>query len=55
MPAPARKWDTHEIKAELNRKGWTLTRLALENGLHESACRRALSSSCLAGALVIAK
>lgn len=55
MSAPARKWDTHEIKAQLNRQGWTLTRLALENGLPENACRRALNSSNLAGALVIAK
>jgi Ner family transcriptional regulator len=49
------KWDNPAIKAELERRGWTLTRLALENGLHESACRRALHSSCHAGAMVIAK
>ncbi len=50
-----RKWDNPAIKAELERRGWTLTRLAQENGLHESACRRALHSSCRAGAMVIAK
>lgn len=49
-----RVWDTHEIKAELARRGWTLTRLALENGLPENACRRALSASCLPGAEAIA-
>jgi Ner family transcriptional regulator len=53
--ATRKEWDTHAIKAELARRGYTLTRLALDNGLHESACRRALSSSCLPGALVIAK
>ena len=51
----AKTWDNHEIKAELARRGYTLTGLALENGLHESACRRALSSSCQSGAMVIAK
>jgi Ner family transcriptional regulator len=55
MAATARKWDTHEIKAELARRGYTLTQLARDNGLPENACRRALSSSCLPGALVIAK
>lgn len=49
------KWDRHSIKAELARRGYTLTSLALDNGLHESACRRALHSSCLPGAQVIAK
>lgn len=49
------KWDRHSIKAELARRGYTLTGLALEHGLHESACRRALHSTCLSGAQVIAK
>ncbi|MBL8575087.1 MAG: helix-turn-helix domain-containing protein [Hyphomicrobiaceae bacterium] len=48
-------WDNHEIKAELARRGYTLTGLAIDNGLFESACRRALTGSCKAGALVIAK
>lgn len=49
------KWDRHSIKAELARRGYTLTGLALDHGLHESACRRALHSTCLSGAQVIAK
>lgn len=48
-------WDNPAIKAELERRGHTLTGLAIANGLHESACRRALSSSCLPGAMAIAK
>lgn len=52
---PTRVWDTHEIKAELARRGWTLTGLAIEHGLPENACRRALSASCRAGAEVIAE
>lgn len=47
-------WDTHEIKAELARRGYTLTGLALKNGLHESACRRALLGASHPGAMAIA-
>ncbi|MBT9292694.1 MULTISPECIES: helix-turn-helix domain-containing protein [Hyphomicrobiales] len=50
----SRKWDNHEIKAELARRGHTLTGLALDNGLHESACRRALWGTCQPGAMAIA-
>lgn len=49
------KWDNPAIKAELERRGKTLTGLAIENGLHESACRRAMKSSHYAGAMAIAK
>ena len=49
-----RVWDNPAIKAELERRGYTLTGLAKVRGLHESACRRALHSSCLSGALAIA-
>ncbi len=34
-----REWDWHSIKAELHRRGMTLTRLATLNGLDPSACR----------------
>ena len=50
-----RVWDNPAIKAELERRGYTLTGLALSRGLHESACRRALHSSCLPGAIAIAE
>lgn len=50
----SKTWDNPAIKAELERRGYTLTKLALEKGLHESACRRALHSSCLPGAIAIA-
>lgn len=49
------KWDRHSIKAELARRGFTLTKLAEDNGLYESACRQALDGRSLAGAQVIAK
>jgi len=49
------KWDRHSIRAELNRRGFTLTGLARDNGLYESACRQALDGRCLSGAQVIAK
>jgi len=35
----SKKWDWHSIKAELHRRGMTLTRLAVMNGLDPSACR----------------
>lgn len=49
------KWDRHSIRAELNRRGFNLTRLALDHGLYESACRQALDGRSLAGAQVIAR
>lgn len=47
-------WDNPGIKAEVERRGYTLTSLARSRGLSENACRRALSSSCLPGAQAIA-
>jgi Ner family transcriptional regulator len=49
------KWDRHSIRAELSRRGFNLTRLAIDAGLYESACRQALDGRSLAGAQVIAK
>ena len=37
-----RKWDRFAIKAEIHRRGKTLTELALEGGADPSACRVAL-------------
>lgn len=36
---PKKVWDKHGIKAELHRKGMTLTRLAEENGLNANTFR----------------
>ena len=35
-------WDRHAIKAEIHRRGKTLTQLAIEGGADPSACRAAL-------------
>jgi Ner family transcriptional regulator len=51
----AQKWDRHSIRAELARRGFTLTGLALDHGLYESACRQALDGRSLAGAQVISQ
>lgn len=39
--SPAR-WDRHAIKAEVHRRGMTLTGIARDAGLAENACRKAL-------------
>ncbi len=36
------KWDRHAIKAEIHRRGMTLTRLAEQAGAEPSVCRAAL-------------
>lgn len=48
------KWDRHAIRAEVHRKGLTLTGIALDAGLAESACRRALLGMSRPGALALA-
>lgn len=35
-------WDRHAIRAEIHRRGSTLTNIALDNGLGASSCRVAL-------------
>lgn len=40
--AEANGWHPEDIKAEVRKKGTTLTQLALDNGLGESLCRLAL-------------
>lgn len=37
-----RAWDRYAIRAEIHRRGKTLSALATENGLEPSACRVAL-------------
>lgn len=46
-------WDRFRIKAEVHRQGKTLTEIALEAGLAESACRMALTGGSRKGALAL--
>lgn len=40
--ATKKNWDRHEIRAEIHRRGSSLTALAIAEGLTPSACRVAL-------------
>jgi lambda repressor-like predicted transcriptional regulator len=46
-------WDRFRIKAEVHRRGKTLTEIAIEAGLAESACRMALTGGSRKGALAL--
>ena len=48
------KWDRHAIRAEVHRKGLTLTGIAKDAGLAENACRRALLGMSRPGAEALA-
>lgn len=48
------EWDRHAIKAELHRRGLTLSNLAVAAGLEPSACRVALLRRHRAGEAAIA-
>ncbi|MFT4275573.1 MAG: helix-turn-helix domain-containing protein [Rhodopseudomonas sp.] len=48
-------WDRFSIKAEIQRRGETLTGLAIDAGLEDSACRVALVRRNFRGEKVIAK
>lgn len=48
-------WDRHAIKAEVERRHMTLTGIAKDAGLYESACRHGLNGSNSSGAKAIAK
>lgn len=48
-------WDRFSIKAEIQRRGETLTGLAIDAGLEDSACRVALVRRNFRGEEVIAK
>ena len=50
-----RRWDRHSIMAEVRRRGSNLRRLALEAGLSESTCRKALAVPMPAGEVAIAE
>lgn len=48
-------WDRFRIKAEVHRRGTTLTEIALEAGLAESACRMALTGGSRRGAIALSE
>lgn len=54
MTEPRKTWDRFSIKAEVERRGLTLTGIAKSAGLYESACRQALFGTSKAGAQAIA-
>lgn len=57
MRSPRRniKWHPEYIKAEIRMRGTDLSKLALENGLSESAVRVALRRPLLSGELAISR
>lgn len=48
-------WDRHAIKAEVHRRGYSLTRVAREAGLDASTCRAALIRPQPAGELALSR
>lgn len=48
-------WDRFAIRAEIHRRGGTLTKIAKANKLSDATCRMALLKSCPAGERAIAK
>ncbi|MCZ7499335.1 MULTISPECIES: helix-turn-helix domain-containing protein [unclassified Agrobacterium] len=50
----AKKWDRHEILAEIRRRGMTLTGIARDAGLYASACRAGMIGASRPGAEAIA-
>lgn len=54
MTTDHRVWDQFAIKAEVQRRGLTLTGIARAAGLYEGACRQGLIGNSRAGAEAIA-
>ena len=52
---PRKCWDRYAIKAEIHRRGKTLTGLAIENDVEPSACRVALLRRYPKGEAIISK
>ncbi|QND45239.1 transcriptional regulator (plasmid) [Rhizobium lusitanum] len=50
-----KKWDRIEIRAELAKRGLTLTGIARDAGLYDSACRQGIIGASRAGAEAIAR
>ncbi|NTB05065.1 helix-turn-helix domain-containing protein [Agrobacterium tumefaciens] len=49
-----KKWDRHDILAEIRRRGMTLTGIARDAGLYASACRAGMIGASRPGAEAIA-
>ena len=49
-----KSWDKHAILAEVKRRGITLTGIARDAGLYDSACRQGLMGGSRPGAQAIA-
>jgi Ner family transcriptional regulator len=54
MSKVQKKWDRHSIKAEIGRKGLTLSGIAIDAGLAPSACGHGIAGMSRAGAQAIA-
>lgn len=50
MASPDEEWDRFKIRAEVHRRGSTLTEIAQQAGIAESSCRMALVGASRAGA-----
>ncbi len=55
MTSTNEAWDRFRIKAEVHRRGKTLTEIALDAGLAESACRMALTGGSRKGAIALSE
>jgi len=55
MTKPHQAWDRYAISAEVKRRGMTLTGIARDAGLYDSACRQGLSGGSRVGAKAIAQ
>lgn len=51
----ATPWHREQIKAAIRMRGVTLSKLATDKGMHESACRQALSRPSPAGEAIISE
>lgn len=54
MNITQKKWDPFDVKAEVQRRGLTMTGIAKNAGLYEGACRQGLIGNSRAGAQAIA-
>ncbi|MHB2265851.1 helix-turn-helix domain-containing protein [Aliihoeflea sp. PC F10.4] len=54
VATPPAEWDRHSIKAEIHRRGMSLSGIARDAGLSDSACRLALMGLNRKGADAIA-
>lgn len=55
MPKAPRGWHKEDIKAAIRKRGVSLERLSLDNGLHRKACTMALFRPHFAAEMAIAE